>query len=382
MDDVWNPYYCVGGKMKGLRISVLCLVVLFAATVAGAATNDGLTSLKSGKAGLQSAGVLAFGSDAILFVGDSQGAKVFALDTADREAGSGKVSVAGINEKVAAMLGTAADQVLINDMAVNPISKKIYLSVSRGRGPDATPVIVRINSAGKIEELPLDSIKHDSVEIADAPSADAKDRRGDSLRLQSITDLAYVDGKVFIAGLSNEEFSSTLRSVDFPFSSASQGSSVEIFHGNHGRWETNSPVRTFVPYEIQSETNLLAAYTCTPLVKFPVSKLKPGTKVVGTTIAELGNRNRPLDMIVYKQGGVDQLLMSNSSRGVMKMSMKDVGTFGAITSRVEEEKRGLPYETVESLQGIEQLDLLDDANAVILARAESGSLDLKTIALP
>jgi hypothetical protein len=350
-------------------------VALLAVCVAGAATHEGLATLKSGKAELQSAGVLAFGPDGILFVGDSQGARVFALDTGDRDAGSGKVDIAGVNEKVAAMLGTAADQVLINDMAVNPISKKVYLSVSRGRGPDAAAVIVHVDSAGKITELSLDSIKHDSAEIGNAVSADAKDRRGNSLRMQAITDLHYVDGQVFIAGLSNEEFSSNLRSVAFP-------SSVEIFHGAHGRWETNSPVRTFVPYEVQAETNLLAAYTCTPLVRFPVSKLKPGTKVVGTTIAELGNRNRPLDMIIYKQGGADQLLMTNSSRGVMKMSMNGIEGYDAITEPVEAEKKGLPYETIEQLKGIEQLDRLDDGNAVVLARAESGSLDLKTIPLP
>jgi hypothetical protein len=137
-----------------------------------------------------------------------------------------------------------------------------------------------------------------------------------------------------------------------------------------------------VPYEVQAETNLLAAYTCTPLVRFPVSKLKPGTKVVGTTIAELGNRNRPLDMIIYKQGGADQLLMTNSSRGVMKMSMNGIEGYDAITEPVEGEKKGLPYETIEQLKGIEQLDRLDDGNAVVLARAESGSLDLKTIPLP
>lgn len=368
--------------MRGLRICGVCLAALLAVCVAGAATHEGLATLKSGKAELESAGVLAFGPDGILFVGDSQGAKVFALDTGDRDSGSGKVDIAGINEKVAAMLGAAADQVLINDMAVNPISKKVYLSVARGRGPDATPVIVRVDSAGKITELSLDNIKHDSVAIGNAVSADAKDRRGNSLRMQAITDLHYVDGQVFIAGLSNEEFSSNLRSIAFPFGDSDAGASVEIFHGNHGRWETNSPVRTFVPYEIQAETNLLAAYTCTPLVRFPVSKLKPGTKVVGTTIAELGNRNRPLDMIVYKQGGADQLLMTNSSRGVMKMSMNGIEKYDAITERVEEERRGLPYETIEQLQGIEQLDRLDESNAVILARAESGSLDLKTIPLP
>jgi hypothetical protein len=351
------------------------------ATGSAQAAGDGLASLKAGKAELQSAGVLAFGPEAILFVGDSQGARVYALDTGDRQPGSGRPEIAKINEKVAALLGTAPDQILINDLAVNAISKKVYLSVSRGRGPDAAPVIVRVDSAGKLEELPLDNIKHSSVELKNAPPAGAAPARGESARAQAITDLAYVDGQVFIAGLSNEEFASNLRSVNFPFAEAGAGTSVEIYHGNHGRWETRSPVRTFVPYEIQAESHLLAAYTCTPLVKFPVSQLKPGTKITGTTIAELGNRNRPLDMVIYKKGGVDHLLMSNSSRGVMKMSMKEVGNYQAITNPVED-KQGLPYETVESLQGIEQLDRLDDGHAVILARAESGSLDLKTIPLP
>ncbi len=367
--------------MKG--IAVFCMTLLLTAAVAGAASHaEALASMKAGKADLSSAGVLAFGPEGILFVGDSQGAKVFALDTGDRNPGVGGVNVAGINEKVAALLGTAVDQILINDMAVNPASKKVYLSVSRGRGPDATPVIVRVDAKGKLEDLSLDQIKHSSVSLVNAPAADAKDRRGDSLRMQSITDLAYVDGRVFIAGLSNEEFASNLRSVPFPFVNSDEGSSVEIFHGAHGRWETASPVRTFVPYEIQAESHLLAAYTCTPLVKFPVSQLKPGTKVVGTTIAELGNRNRPLDMIVYTKGGSDHVLMSNSSRGVMKMSMQGVEKYEAIKDPVKETTKGLPYETVETLKDVEQLDRLDDSRAVILARSEGGSLDLKTIPLP
>jgi hypothetical protein len=363
------------------EVSIVCLALLLVAVAGAASPGQGLASLKAGKAQLASAGVLAFGPDGVLLVGDSQGAKIFALDTGDRATGSGAVNVARINEKIAAMLGSSADQILINDMAVNPVSKKVYLSVSRGRGPDAMPVILRVDSAGKIEELALDNIKHASVELVNAPAADAQDRRGASLRLQAITDLAYADGQVFIAGLSNEEFASNLRSVPFPFTNADKGASVEIYHGAHGRWETASPVRTFVPYEIQSEAHLLAAYTCTPLVKFPVAQLKPGTKVVGTTIAELGNRNRPLDMIVYKKGGVDQVLMSNSSRGVMKMSMAGVEKYDAIKEPVEDTE-GLPYETVAGLKDVEQLDLLDSGHAVILARAESGALDLRTIPLP
>ncbi len=114
-------------------------------------------------------------------------------------------------------------------------------------------------------------------------------------------------------------------------------------------------------------------------MKFPISQLKPGAKVMGTTIAELGNRNRPLDMIVYQRGGKDYLLMNNSSRGVMKMSTENIDKYQPITKQTE--ITGLPYQTIESLKGVEQLDKLDDSKAVILVR-NGGSLDLKTIALP
>jgi hypothetical protein len=355
-------------------------MLLVALAAAGAADDPG-RGLKPGKAALASAGPLAFGPDAILFVGDTAGATLWALDTGDRKPGDGTINVGGLQDKVAAMLGTAPDQVAINDVIVNPISRKAYLSVARGRGPDASAVILRLDSTGKLEELRLDDIRHAKVSLANAPAADAKDRRGNSLRTESITDLHYVDGQVFLAGLSNEEFASKLRSVPFPFAAADGGTSVEIYHGAHGAWETRSPVRTFVPYAIQKESHLLAAYTCTPLVKFPVKDLKPGSKLVGTTIAELGNRNRPLDMIVYKKGGAEFLLMSNSSRGVMKMSTQGIEGQGPITTPVEGTK-GLPYETLADWKGVEQLDKLDDSNALVLTRAEGGALDLKTVPLP
>ena len=365
---------------SAIRFSAITIVA-FSFLAVPVSADHHKSAMKAGKADLQSAGALAFGPEGILFVGDSAAAAVFAIDTGDTKAGSSSsVSVQGINEKVAAMLGTSPDQIIIEDMVVNPRSKNAYLSVSRGKGPDAMPVILKVEAAGKISEVSLDNVKHAKAALPNAPAADAKDRRGRSLRVQAITDLAYVDGKVLVAGLSNEEFASTLRSIPYPFGQVDQGTGVEIFHGAHGRFETNAPVRTFVPYEIQAEPHLLAAYTCTPLVKFPLSELKPGTKVMGTTIAELGNRNRPLDMIVYGKGGTDYILMNNSSRGVMKMSTKEIHKFGGITEKTD--VAGLPYETIAELKGVQQLDRLDDNNAVILVQDESGSMDLKTIALP
>ena len=58
-------------------------------------------------------------------------------------------------------------------------------------------------------------------------------------------------------------------------------------------------------------------------------------------MAELGNRNRPLDMVVYNKGGKDYLLMANSARGVMKVDLTDVDKSNGITERVAD-TAGLP----------------------------------------
>jgi hypothetical protein len=118
-----------------------------------------------------------------------------------------------------------------------------------------------------------------------------------------ITDMAFADGKLWVAGLSNEEFSSKAPCDPVSLPQRDQGTSVEIYHGNHRQLETRSPVIQFVPYTIDNKPYLLAGYTCTPLVKFQISDLKPGEKVRGTTIGEFGAGNRVLDMIVYKKAG-------------------------------------------------------------------------------
>jgi hypothetical protein len=358
-------------KLRIPAVLVLCAAVCFAA---------GSGDLKAGKADLRSAGPLAFGPDGILFVGDSAGAAILALDTGDRKASAGgSFEIKGINEKVAALLGSAPDQIEIRDVAVNPLSHNVYLSVSRGRGPEAAAVILKTDASGKLSEVSLANVKHASVSLPDAPAADAKDNRGNSKRVETITDLAFVDGKVIVAGLSNEEFSSSLRSIPYPFREADKGAGIEIFHGAHGRFETNAPVRTFVPYNVGGTPHILAAYTCTPLVTIPVSELKAGNKVKGKTIAELGNRNRPLDMIVYQKDGKDFILMANSSRGVMKLPAAKLDGYSAITAQTE--KQGVPYETLAQFQGVQQLDKFDDRNALMLI-ADGGAMTLRTVALP
>lgn len=366
--------------MIAKRVAAWLAPLLVAASVQ-AGVQDGLNR---GNAELVSAGPMAFGPGGILFIGDPQAAAILAVDTEDTSGDPSKasVNVDKLNEKIAALLGTSAEQIAINDLAVNPQSGKVYLSVSRGRGPNALPVILRVDSAGKISEFSLKNVRFAKAALPNAPEdrvVEAGSRRQNN-RLLSITDLAFLDNRVVVAGLSNEEFASNLREIPFPFGEVNTGAAIEIYHGNHGQLETRSPVRTFVPISFGGEPQIIAAYTCTPLVRIPLSELKPGAKVRGTTVAELGNRNRPLDIIAYRKGGQNYLLMANDARGVMKISTDGIETREGITQRVGG-IAGQPYETVESLKGVTQLDQLNDTHAVILVESE-GSVALQTIELP
>ena len=132
-------------------------------------------------------------------------------------------------------------------------------------------------------------------------------------------------------------------------------------------YETNRPVRTFVPYSINNQQYILAAYTCTPLVKIPVSELKGGAKVKGTTIAELGAGNRPIDMIAYQKGGHEYILMANSSRGVMKLDAAHSDTYKPITAPTE--VTGVPYQTLDDWKDVKHLEKYDDKLALVLSES-------------
>ena len=335
--------------------------------------------MTTGNANLKSAGPLAFGPDGVLFVGDSLGAQIVAIDTGDKAAGSGaSISVKGIDAKIAAALGTTADQIQIHSITVNPISKNVYISTARGKSADAPAVILKLDASGKLSEVRLDNVRFSAAALPNAPSDSKNGAR--SQRMDTITEVRYVDGKVLVAGLSNEEFSSNMRAIPYPFEAAAdKGAGIEMYHGSHGRYETNSPVRTFLPYTVNNQKYILAAYTCTPLVKIPVSEIKGGAKIKGTTIAELGAGNRPIDMIAYKKDGHDYILMANSNRGVMKLDAAHLDTYKSITAPTD--ITGIPYETLKSWTNVQHLEKYDEKQALVLSQV-GGSTDLKTVTLP
>ncbi len=370
----------------------VCAAAVLALTVASVskpATSS--VNLPMGKVQLSSAGAMAFGPGGILFVGDSIGARIVAIDTKDTKAsGNAKINVEGVDAKIAALVGVTPDQIVINDVKVNPLSKNVYLSLSRGRGPDAAALIAKVETNGKVSLLPFDNVHTESISLVDAPAEGTGARNP---RMQTITDMNYVDGNVMVAGLSNEEWNSALRSIPFPFKNADKGATLQIWHSSHGRYETQAPIRTFVPYRISGQEYVLAAYTCTPLVKIPFSELKPGAQVKGAEIADLGAGNQPLDMVPYKKAGHDYILIANTSFGVVKLKADNIETYPAINSPQRTDVAGVPYDKIEGLKNVQHLAQLDSSNVLVMTGQPGpgpvynpgppvGPINLTTVALP
>ncbi len=350
--------------------------LLVAALVLASAATGRADDLKVGTPDMKSATALAFGPKGVLFIGDSAGAAIYAIDTGDtKSVGDKPLAVEKVDTKIADMLGGAA--VRINDMKVNPASGNVFLSVSVGAGA-GTPGLVKVARDGTVSAVNLKSVPFAKVTIPNPATAAKKGPPA------VITQMAFVGDKLIVAGLSSEEFASTLRVIPYPFKAETdKGTGIQIVHTAHGAaLETNSPIRTFVAYKIGTADHIMAAYTCTPLVKIPVADLKPGTKVKGATIAELGNRNNPLDMIVYSKGGKDYILMANSARGVMKIPTAEFATAASLTEAVGGGgTAGVKFETIKELTDVMQLDKLNDDNVLLLVKNGTAH-DLKTVPLP
>jgi hypothetical protein len=359
--------------MSPFRLSIAAL--LAAAVLAVPARADLTAGLSKGSVELKSPGPMAFGPDNLLFVGDVGSATIFAIGTGDQATGDRKaaLNIEKINEKIAELLGSTPQEITLGDLKVNPNTGNVFVSVARKAGGG---VILRIDKAGKISEQPLKDVPCAKFTLSNPSKTD----RG---RTQSITCLAFVKDRLFVAGLSSEQFASTLRTVAFPFKDTDQFTPVEIYHGAHGRWETAAPVRTFLASEINGQAHLLAAYTCTPLVKFPVENLKKGDKIRGVTVAELGNMNMPLSMVEYEKDGKSYILIGNTSRGVMKLLKDDIAKADQIAEERVAKTAGAKYEIImKPSEGEVRADRLNDGMLVMLVKQKSGTVDLKSVELP
>lgn len=357
---------------------------------------SGTQQFQTGTPPIQSISVLEFGPDGVLFVGDSRAGAIFAIDTGDREPGNReeRFAVTDVETKLAARIGTTAEDILIHDMAVNPISRTAYISVSRGRtGWDSVwklpndvadaVTILRVHPDESIDALDLSDVPWAMVSLPDPVdlNKEHKWKKGVEQRVDAITDIVYHQGRLYVSGLSNEEFAAAFWQTEYPFSGDAQMATLEIFHGAHGEWETYAPIRTFLPYDLGGKPYIIASYLCTPLVTFPADALAAGGHVKGKTVAEFGSGNFPLDMVLAQHGDKEFIVMANSMLPLMTYSPADIAAYNdkaGIEQEVASYTDGVSY-VARSGSGVQQLDNYNEKFLLALQRTPSGRMDMITL---
>lgn len=348
-------------------IAGLSVIVAFKSSKDHVAQNAGIA--------IKSITALTFGPDGVLFVGDSKTATVFAVSLPDAKSKTAAtpIQVKNIDQKIAAALGTEKANITIMDMAVNPISKKLYIAVQNS---DGTPVLLKLDGE-KIEAVSLKDLKFTFIVLNNPPAEDAKDQRGRSLRMSTISDLGYDDGKLLVSGLSNHEFSSSFKSIPYPFTSKQDEATLEIYHTAHGRFETAAPIKTFTTARINNKKYLVASYTCTPLVLFSMDELKPGMHVKGRTVAEMGSGNTPIDMISFQEGSESFLLMANTAHPVARVDYKNIAAFEGNLTEPVHGTAGVNFKATPT-SNVLQMDKLNESQVVMLQKQTNGDVDLLT----
>ncbi|MBX7151909.1 hypothetical protein K1X84_09740 [bacterium] len=364
----------------------VCLVMGFSVVFGSDDHPDNVLNITAnftaGSPEVLSIGELAFGPQGILFFGDADGDALFAIDTKDTQTANNYeyFDVLSIDKKLAALVGKTRDDITINDMAVNPLSKNVYLSLSVTQNDKRMPLLIKMDREGKLTEVALANISYFKLPITNALPKD--NARHES----TITDIVYYDGNIYFSGLSNEEFSSTLRKVTFPFKEkTATATGLEVYHASHHKFETRAPITSMMPIMINGQLNLMAGYGCTPIALFPVDKLTGG-KIRGKAIADLGAGNAPIDMISFENNGKKFVLISNYHRNMMVVDCDQIIEARELTADSREKEfetlpqwqkdigrnglyfsAGLKYVDM-SLVDVLQLDKIDDTYIAILQR--------------
>ncbi|WP_144160586.1 hypothetical protein [Paraburkholderia sp. BCC1885] len=382
-----------------ITASALAPVLAQAAPVSSAVASS------QAAAKLQYAGTLTFSPDGVLFVGDNISGAVFAYPIGEgaTPAAAPPLEVYGIDGRIATLLKAPKSSVHINGMAVHPTTHDVYLSVAFGAGK---PAVVKVSPAGVLSQVDLARAKSTSWVVPNAPTPDQhfRDRTGDwpvpagdqyhlkamtPMRSMTIVDMKFHNGELFVAGISNEEFSSTLRHVSYPFDGRSSSTAVRIYHVAHERYETRAPIRAMQFATIDGEDTLIAAYTCSPIVLIPTAELKDGAKVTGRTVGDMGN-GQPLSLVSVSFNGQPSLFATNAGHsprmipisGLQKAMayLPDNSPHGGVGDWRPEYPLGPVGKSLMFVGSSLFADKLDDKFLVSVTRdANSGSLNLEAV---
>ena len=306
---------------------------------------------------------IKFGPKDTLFVADWVNSKVHALHLPPATTAAGaSFNIDDLDKPLRDVIGS--EDFVIEDMTVRPGSGEVYVALSIGN--DKVPVIVAVTADGKARPLDLAALKSTSAALDAPPSKDLTFWGRIAGRSFTVTDMVWRDGKLYLAGLSNQDFASTLRILPYPFAANAEMVSVEMYHTVHNQMETRAPIRAMTFADLGGKPHLVAAYLCTPLVTIPLDALKNGAHVKGKTVAEMGYAGIPVNLVGYSafnfqtQKPEPYLMVANLFRESSIVPM----------SSVEEANAGTGYSTPTPFGQIAGVQHIGAATAGVLRIAD------------
>jgi hypothetical protein len=377
---------------KALCLGLGIALGLLWAPLALRAQSPNLKGAITGTPALKSIQAIGFGPNGLLLIGDGRGAQVIAVDTGDTKATKWTTKKRpNINEELAGRLGTTAKGIEIVKIAVNPASQTAYFAIRVLDGKK--DLILTMDGDGKVREFPLEKVRFVRIEL---PVEDKSP-------MKMITDIAWADDQVLVAAQANETFASKIITIATPLQHESKGTvaSTETYHVAHGRWETNAPIRTILPYEENGKKYLVGAFTCTPLVKYSLTELRPGARVKGTSVIELGNGNTPRGMFTYQKDGKTYILMNTyrmfhkrdpvgpSPYWTVKVDQTILQEAEKVNQKALRRVKGKASVSmtdravvVPEYHGVVLMDRFDAQNALVVRTDDKGAMDLAVLPLP
>ena len=157
---------------------------------------------------------------------------------------------------------------------------------------------------------------------------------------------------------------------------------IENYHGAHGKYETEAPVRTFVPYPLKGKSAPAGGLPLHAAGDDPRGRPQGQQARARPHGGRVRLRQLPAGHGRWcKNEKGDKLLIANSNLPLMVVDPRDVEAYaGAIDAPVETYTAGVRFSS-RSGTGIQQMDNLGDAHVVVLRRLAGGRLDLPPISV-
>ncbi|MEL7312590.1 MAG: hypothetical protein AAFN07_13845 [Pseudomonadota bacterium] len=322
----------IGSRVGAVVLLAVSSIAACANGPAQEADRDAATS--TGQDLPQSLSVLEFGGANVLFAADQKQNRIYAFELKNipdttRNLDIVPYNLVGFGSQLAEFLEADPFSVSYHDLAVHPVTKAAFVSVSVNTEDGIRSELIRVTPDGEIASVDFRNLAYTSIELIETPDSDVTFWRDIPAASLTVTDFEFDDGVLYIAGLSNGEFASTLRQVSYPFEAEANITSIEMFHTAHNQNETRAPIRAMSIATVDGEKTLIAAYTCTPLVTIPADELKDGAHVVGKTIAELGYGNTPVEVLTLTAYNMERqpeefVLVINREMSANLIKMEDL----------------------------------------------------------